>query len=141
MKRAYKRAVWESIPTALLIFDERWNYKEGFDVAKENDRILVVRCRADIESPLSEMLNYEMPNAIWLTVKKSYYDATTVGDRISISIGIRGTGTIDMSFPVEAKEELKIMIKLTGNVSLIKDKKAAVYEIGCFCSMSNDKNI
>ncbi|HBU82389.1 MULTISPECIES: hypothetical protein [Paenibacillus] len=103
MKRAYKRAVWESIPTALLIFDERWNYKEGFDVAKENDRILVVRGRADIESPLSEILNDEMPNAIWLTVKKSYYDATTVGDRISISIGIRDTGIIDMSFPVQGK--------------------------------------
>lgn len=81
-------------PCGFLIFDERWNYKEGFDVAKENDRILVVRGRAVIESPLSEILNDEMPNAIWLDVKKSYYDATTVGDRISISIGIRGNGII-----------------------------------------------
>jgi hypothetical protein len=39
------------------VSDERWNYKEGFVVAKENDRILVVRDRADIKSPLSEILN------------------------------------------------------------------------------------
>ncbi|MCT1402849.1 hypothetical protein M4D81_28035 [Paenibacillus sp. p3-SID867] len=84
MKRAYKRAVWESIPTAFLIFDERWNYKEGFDVAKENDRILVVRGRADIESPLSEILNDEMPK---------YRKCST--------------GIIDMSIPIQAKEEIE----------------------------------
>ena len=51
--------------------DEHWNHKEGFVVAKEDGRVLVVRDRVDnIEAPLNEILEDAQPNAIWLSVDK-----------------------------------------------------------------------
>lgn len=83
--------------------NEQWSYKEGFVVAKENDRILVVRRVTNIETPLSDILEEAQPNAIWLSVDKSDYDSVSVGDQVSINIA---NGAIDQSYPAQAAADV-----------------------------------
>lgn len=53
--------------------DGHWNQKEGYVVAKEISKVLVVRDEvANIDTtPLSEILKVAKPNAIWLSVDKA----------------------------------------------------------------------
>ncbi|GIP26317.1 hypothetical protein J23TS9_14470 [Paenibacillus sp. J23TS9] len=84
--------------------DGRWNHKEGFVVAKENGRVLVVRDRVDnIEAPLNEILEDASPNAIWLSVDKKGFDVVSVGDQVSINIH---NGAIDQSYPAQASADV-----------------------------------
>lgn len=84
--------------------DERWDHKEGYVVSKENGRVLVVRDQvANIEAPLSEILEDAKPNAIWLSVDKAEYDSVVVGDKLSVTIA---NGAIDMSYPAQATADV-----------------------------------
>lgn len=83
---------------------EIWDYREGFVVTKEDGRILVVRDKvANLEAPLSEILEEAQPNAIWLSVDKTDYDAISVGDQVSIKIP---NGAVDQSYPAQATADV-----------------------------------
>ncbi|MED5018665.1 DUF3221 domain-containing protein [Paenibacillus chibensis] len=83
--------------------NERWDYKEGFVVAKENGRVLVVRDRVTNETPLSKILEEAQPNAIWLSVGQAQYDHVSAGDQISIDIP---NGAVDESYPAQASADI-----------------------------------
>ncbi|MDQ8739012.1 DUF3221 domain-containing protein [Paenibacillus sp. LHD-38] len=81
-----------------------WDFRKGFVVTKEDGRILVVRDKvANLEVPLSEILEEAQPNAIWLSVDKTDYDAILVGDQVSIKIP---NGTVDLSYPAQATADV-----------------------------------
>lgn len=84
--------------------NEHWNYKEGFVVAKDDGRVLVVRDRVEnIEAPINEILEGAQPNAIWLSVDKKGFDAVSVGDEVRINIP---NGAIDQSYPAQASADV-----------------------------------
>ncbi|BBH24849.1 hypothetical protein Back11_61940 [Paenibacillus baekrokdamisoli] len=85
--------------------DERWDYRDGFVVAKEGDKILVVRDKvADSKAPLSEILENAKPNAMWISVDKADYDAVTVDDRVSINFP--NGGVINQSYPAQTTADV-----------------------------------
>jgi hypothetical protein len=79
-----------------------WNYKEGYIVAKEDQRFLLVRktTATDIKNKeLQQILDDAQPDAIWIKVaNKDDYESFVVGDLISITID-RG---VDQSYPAQA---------------------------------------
>ncbi|MFC5446825.1 DUF3221 domain-containing protein [Paenibacillus aestuarii] len=84
---------------------ESWNYGEGYVVAKENDKVLVVRNKvANINAPLSEILANES-DAIWLTVTKDNSKAVNIGDKVTMAIT---DGIIEQSYPGQAAGTLEV---------------------------------
>ncbi|WP_424767077.1 DUF3221 domain-containing protein [Paenibacillus sp. sgz302251] len=90
--------------------NEIWDYKEGYVMAKESPKILVVQ-NSDMtefeEKSIDEILNAVDPNAIWITAEnESDLDAIEVGDKVSLDI----EGEVEQSAPAEttAKQITKI---------------------------------
>lgn len=87
--------------------DNSWDYNEGFVVSKEGGRILMVRDKpSDFEVPLSEILKYAEPNAMWISVEQADYDAVTVGDHVGINFP-KGGGMIDQSYPAQTTADVE----------------------------------
>ncbi|MGF7036101.1 hypothetical protein J2T17_007152 [Paenibacillus mucilaginosus] len=83
--------------------DELWDYKDGFVVAKEDGRVLVVRNKVDNPNePLNEILENALPDAIWVQVDKSDFASVMIGDEVSISFP-DGVGLINQSYPLQTK--------------------------------------
>lgn len=79
---------------------EGWNYKEGYVVAKENGKILVIRDRVEqTGANLGDLLINVQPNAIWLSVDKEEYDTVRIGDKVSVTIP---DGQVNPSYPAKA---------------------------------------
>lgn len=86
--------------------DEHWNYKAGFVVAKENNKLLIVREKPTVnEVSINEILENAQPDAIWLTVDESDYKIVSVGDKVKMKIP---SGAIDQSYPAQAAGDIKI---------------------------------
>ncbi|MGN7359754.1 DUF3221 domain-containing protein [Paenibacillus sp. SAF-054] len=81
----------------------RWDHKNGYVVAKENGRVLVVRKQAAPDTPLNEILEKAQPDAIWLSVGKDDYVSVSVGDEVGIRIA---NGAIDESYPEQAGADI-----------------------------------
>ncbi|OBR66463.1 hypothetical protein A7K91_03170 [Paenibacillus oryzae] len=88
------------------VYDEHWDYKDGFVVSKESGRILVVRDKpSNFKAPLNEILKNAEPNAMWISVEQADYDAVAVGDRVSIEIP--NGGGIDQPYPAQTTADVK----------------------------------
>lgn len=83
--------------------NEHWDREEGYIVAKENGRILIVPNKVEnFKITLDEILKASKPYAIWLAVDKSEYDAVEVYDHVRIEIN----GGIDQSYPEQASGDV-----------------------------------
>ncbi|MEK3913048.1 DUF3221 domain-containing protein [Paenibacillus sp. FSL H7-0331] len=77
-----------------------WDYREGYVIAKEYHKYLVVRNTNSAEiknKTVSQLLKEAQPDAIWITVHTDN-DSIHIGDKVSISID----GGIDQSYPAQA---------------------------------------
>ncbi|MCM3628479.1 YobA family protein [Paenibacillus glycanilyticus] len=79
-----------------------WNYEEGYVVAKEDSRVLIVRDKVDFELSLSKILKSAQPDAIWFTVEKANYDAVAIGDHVKATVA---GGMINLSYPAQGKAD------------------------------------
>lgn len=83
--------------------NSKWDYKEGFVIAKENNSVLVVRNKVpNFNAQLSEILENVKPNAIWLSVGQADYNTIVVGDHINFNIT---NGVVDHSYPAQAQAD------------------------------------
>ncbi|WP_435921121.1 DUF3221 domain-containing protein [Paenibacillus sp. DYY-L-2] len=85
--------------------DGPWDYREGYVVAKENGRVLVVRDQvSDFSAPLNDILESAAPNAMWISVSKADLNEVAVGDHVDIHFpnGV----AIDQSYPAQTSAEI-----------------------------------
>lgn len=85
---------------------EKWDRSNGFVIRKEDQKILVVRHEPDTSyTSVSQILEQNKPDAIWITVKNSeMYDTIVIGDNVELSI----TGSIKKSYPSQADAAVRI---------------------------------
>ncbi|RXZ81309.1 DUF3221 domain-containing protein [Paenibacillaceae bacterium] len=87
-----------------------WYHQPGYVVAKEHNKILVVRSsskQALEQKTIKEILDNVRPNAIWVTAKhKSDLKRIAVGDQVRFKID----GGIDHSSPSQAASNKIIKI-------------------------------
>lgn len=85
--------------------DGPWDYSEGYVVAKENGRVLVVRDQvSDFNAPLNDILESAAPNAMWISVSKADFNKVAVGDHVDIHFpnGV----AIDQSYPAQTSADI-----------------------------------
>lgn len=91
--------------------NDPWNYNEGFVIAKEDQKILMVRYDLG-EKTVGQILKESQPNAIWIEVKdKSQYDSIVLGDKVSVKY--EDIAIINTSYPAQtssANEIIRITI-------------------------------
>lgn len=91
--------------------NDAWNNKEGFVIAKEGQKILMVRYDLG-EKTVGQILKESQPNAIWIKVKdKSQYDSIVLGDKVSVIY--EDMAIINQSYPAQtssANEIIRITI-------------------------------
>ncbi|MCA0756856.1 YobA family protein [Paenibacillus sp. N4] len=79
-----------------------WDYKEGYVIAKDAPRILVVRSGdlTELEGKTpEEFLNVAQPEAMWVSAEKEEdLAAIEVGDKVSIEL----EGAVAESYPAQA---------------------------------------
>ncbi|KRE35219.1 DUF3221 domain-containing protein [Paenibacillus sp. Soil522] len=88
-----------------------WNYKEGFVIAKEGQKILMVRYlkAQDLgEKTIGQILKESQPNAIWIAVKdKLQYDSIVLGDKVSVKY--EDMSIIEQSYPAQTSSANEII--------------------------------
>lgn len=79
---------------------EKWDRSNGYVIAKEEQKILIVRHIPEKGNiSVSELLEHNKPDAIWITVKNSeVYDTIMIGDTVELRI----EGVIKKSYPAQA---------------------------------------
>lgn len=86
--------------------DGPWDYNEGYVVAKEGGRVLVVRDQvSDFNAPLNEILERSAPNAMWISVSKADYNEVAVGDHVDIHYP--NGAAIDQSYPAQTTADIR----------------------------------
>lgn len=85
---------------------EKWDRTNGYVIGKEEQKILVVRQIPETGNiSVSQILEQNKPDAIWVTVKNSeVYDAIVIGDKVELSI----EGSIKNSYPAQATATVRI---------------------------------
>ena len=92
--------------------NDAWNYKEGFVIAKEGQKVLMVRY--DLGGKTVGQILKESQPAISIAVKdKSQYDSIVLGDKVSVKY--EDMVIIDQSYPAQtssANEVIRITREL-----------------------------
>lgn len=85
---------------------EKWDHSNGYVIAKEEQKILTVRHIPETGNrSVTELLEYNKPDAIWITVKNpEVYDTIKIGDNVQLSI----EGVIKKSYPAQADATVKV---------------------------------
>ncbi|MGC6584252.1 DUF3221 domain-containing protein [Paenibacillus sp. Dod16] len=85
---------------------EKWDRSSGYVIAKEAQKILTVRNIPETgDFSVSELLEQNKPDAIWITVKNpEVYDTISIGDNVELGI----EGAIKNSYPAQANATVKI---------------------------------
>ncbi|MFI2856221.1 DUF3221 domain-containing protein [Paenibacillus sp. JSM ZJ436] len=87
---------------------EKWDRSSGYVIAKEDQKILVVRHKPELETgnmSVSELLKQNQPDAIWITLKNpEVYDTIAIGDNVELGI----EGVIKNSYPAQANATVKV---------------------------------
>ncbi|HBU83812.1 MAG TPA: DUF3221 domain-containing protein [Paenibacillus sp.] len=85
---------------------EKWDRSNGYVIAKEDQKILIVRHIPETGNiSVSELLEQNKPDAIWITLKNpEVYDTIAIGDNVELSI----EGAIKKSYPAQANATVKV---------------------------------
>lgn len=85
---------------------EKWDRSNGYVIAKEDQKILIVRHISEPSNiSVSELLEQNKPDAIWVTLKNpEVYDTIAIGDNVELSI----EGVIKNSYPAQANATVKV---------------------------------
>jgi len=89
---------------------EKWDRSSGYVIAKEDQKILIVRHKPEPEPEtgnmsVSELLKQNQPDAIWITLKNpEVYDTITIDDNVVLGI----EGVIKNSYPAQANATVKV---------------------------------
>ena len=105
--------------------NDAWNYKEGFVIAKEGQKILMVRY--DLGGKTVGQILKESQPAIWISVKdKSQYDSIVLGDKVSVKY--EDIVIIDQSYPAQTSSANEI-IRITRDDKENADATIHVNEV------------
>jgi|GEM_PF-6480737 len=85
---------------------EKWDRSNGYVIAKEEEKILIVPHKPETGNiSVSELLQHNKPDAIWITVKNpEVYDTIMIGDNVEFRI----EGVIKKSYPAQADATVKV---------------------------------
>jgi len=85
---------------------EKWDRSNGYVIAKEDQKILIVRHVPETDNiSVSELLEQNNPDAIWIKLKNpEEYDTIVIGDHVELSID----GVIKKSYPAQANATVKV---------------------------------